>query len=181
MTKDKVRFTSSQNIDGYEYGKVANYFPTKFYLVYVLNLTLVNILIAIIIYMLSHNLIDTYGTLGILEIAIIVIFKIKLRVITEKYYNYKIKKGKIDATLDLEFYDDYFIQTSDTSPIKIEYTKLSKCIETDTCFYLVYNKDMIIILKKNECEIELIEFLRKKIPNLENRLGEKIKFKSKNN
>ena len=51
-------------------------------------------------------------------------------------------------------------------------------METDTNIYLEYpNKNMIIILQKDKCDVELINFIRSKFKNLENNLGNNSKIK----
>lgn len=93
-----------------------------------------------------------------------------------KYYKHKINiAGVINTKIYLEFYKDYF--TLDNK-YKINYSEVVKIIENDCCFYLkCLAVNDIIIIKKNQCSLELVDFIRKIFPNLENYLKDDSKFK----
>ena len=88
------------------------------------------------------------------------------------------KKEIFDMEIHIEFYDDYLLRQSEKITIKVNYNDIERCIETDTNFYLKMSKEnRIIIIQKNSCDLELINFIREKFNNLENCLGDKSNFK----
>ena len=77
-----------------------------------------------------------------------------------------------------EFYEDYFIRQGETTTYKMNYEDIDRCIENDTHFYLKNKKmNKIIIIQKNSCDLELINFIRSKFENLENNLGDTSSYK----
>ena len=87
-----------------------------------------------------------------------------------------------EASGENEFYEDYIIINHKKSSVTINYSEISRCVETDTNFYLEYpNKNLIIIIQKNKCDLELINFIRSKFKNLENNLGDSSNFKGVDN
>ena len=87
-----------------------------------------------------------------------------------------------EASGENEFYEDYIIISHKKSSVTINYSEISRCVETDTNFYLEYpSKNTVIILQKNKCDLELINFIRSKFKNLENNLGDSSNFKGVDN
>ena len=66
----------------------------------------------------------------------------------------------VDAELDYDFYEDYFIKTSSVGTEKVEYTRLLKIVETKTNFYLMIALNQGYMLKKEDMPQGLDEFIR---------------------
>lgn len=66
-----------------------------------------------------------------------------------------------NAVVNHEFYDTYFIETTESGTSQLEYSKLHKIIETKTNFYLMLSKNQGIILTKANFPNGLDDFLRK--------------------
>ena len=79
----------------------------------------------------------------------------------EKVHNARLQRGEIEASSEIEFYEDYFIRKGKNVSITANYSEITRCIENDTNFYLEYpNQNMVINLQKNRCDLELINFIR---------------------
>lgn len=168
--------------DGYEYSKLAKYFPKRIYWVYIKLGTLLNLVITGFISLLFKNWIISLIFFVLLEIYIFIYYKTCLESVTERFQNNRIKKGMAEASGENEFYEDYIIISDKKSSVTINYSEISRCVETDTNFYFEYpNKNIIIIIQKNKCDLELINFIRSKFKNLENKLGDTSKIKDVSN
>lgn len=80
------------------------------------------------------------------------------RPLKKVYYSNKLA---VDAVLEYDFYDTYFTKKSAAGEDKIEYSKLSKIVETKTNFYLMIALNQGYMLKKEEMPKGLDEFIRK--------------------
>lgn len=179
---DKCLYKCESITDGYEYSKLAKYFPKRIYWVYIKFGTLLNLVITGFISLLFKNWIISLIFFVLLEIYIFIYYKTCLESVTERFQNNRIKKGMAEASGENEFYEDYIIISHKKSSVTINYSEISRCVETDTNFYLEYpNKNIIIILQKNKCDLELINFIRSKFKNLENNLGDSSNFKELDN
>ena len=168
--------------DGYEYSKMAKYFPKRIYWVYIKLGTLLNLVITGFISLLFKNWVISLIFFVLLEIYIFIYYKTCLESVTERFQNNRIKKGMAEASGENEFYKDYIIISDKKSSVTINYSEISRCVETDTNFYFEYpNKNIIIIIQKNKCDLELINFIRSKFKNLENNLGDNSKIKGVDN
>ena len=108
----------------------------------------------------------------------LILFRINLRSVAKVFYKIYLNK-RIESSFVLEFYKDYFKRIGN-GVLEEKYNEVDICIETDTNFYLVDNKkDIIFILEKNECDFDLVSFIRKQFNNVDNRLGGKINFKNR--
>ena len=153
-------------------------FNNRMWRFFVLYGTVYNLILAIVIYILSKNIIDTFGTFLIVEVIMLVLFRIKIREVAELFYKIYLHR-RIETNFEMEFYDEYFIRNGIVE-LKELYSDINKCIETNTNFYLVDdNKNIIFILEKNECSFDLVSFVRKKFNDLDSQLGGKINFKNK--
>lgn len=175
--KSKCLYACKSIITDDEYKKMVKYFP-RLYWVYVIYMTIINLIITTIIAVISKNLIASVIFFIIYQIYIMILIKIRLGHYAEKSFNYMIKKEKIDTEINNEFYDDYFVRKSEKGTIKINYNYIDKSIETGTNFYLRFSKrNMVIIIQKSSCDLDLINFIRDKFKNLENHIGDNSKFK----
>lgn len=180
--KNRCLYKCESITDGYEYSKMAKYFPKRIYWVYVKLVTLLNFVITGFISLLFKNWIISLIFFVLLEIYIFIYYKTCLESVTERFQNNRIKKGLAEASGENEFYEDYIIINHKKSSVTINYSEISRCVETDTNFYLEYpNKNLIIIIQKNKCDLELINFIRSKFKNFENNLGDSSNFKGVDN
>ena len=177
---DKCLYKCESITDGYEYAKMTKYFPKRVYWVFVKLGTLLNLVIMGFISLIFKNWMVTLTFFVLLEIYILVYYK--LETVIERFQNNRIKKGMVEVNHENEFYGNFFIVSGEKSSITIDYSEISRCVENDTNFYLEYpSKNTVIILQKNKCDLELINFIRSKFKNLENNLGDSSNFKGLDN
>ena len=168
----KVLYTCESEINEEEYQNAVKYFPQVYWSL-VKKGTMLNILAMLLFFILGSKLIDVLIGFIVLEILILIIYKVRLPYYVSKSYSNAIKKGQIETKLHTEFYKDYFIRKGEKDSLKISYSEIGKGVETDTNIYLMYPKNKkLIILQKKYCDEDLIEFIRKNITTLENHLGE---------
>ena len=74
---------------------------------------------------------------------------------------YSSNKSMQDMDVNFEFYDEYFMYKCKIGDSKIEYKDLYKILETKTNIYLMIAKNQGVILKKENCSEDLIDFIRK--------------------
>ena len=176
--QEKCLYECDENeIDKVVYKELAKYFP-RFYLAYVIYGTIFNLIISAIIAISTRDLSTTLITLLIIQISVLIYSKVNLPHLLEKEINSNIKKGIIESNTHKVFYDDYFTKENNNKIIKVYYNEISKAIETETSFYLYVSKlNIVIFIQKSFCSLELINFIRDKINDLENHLGESSGFK----
>ena len=183
MKKEKKLYSCECMVNAKEYGQMAKYFPKKMYWVLVINGLYKNLILTAIVAILYMNFLITLIFFIISQLLIMIFYKTRLSSLSEKVFRSQLKKRSIltdEVTCQYEFYDDYFIRKEESITLKIDYSEIEKCVETDTNFYLEYGKRNIInIIQKNCCDLDLITFIRGKFSNLENHLGEKQKIKIK--
>ena len=61
----------------------------------------------------------------------------------------------------IEFFEDGFAEATDHSTYNFKYSDLNSVIETQTNFYLMIAKNQGVIIVKENCSAELIEFIQK--------------------
>lgn len=177
-SNEKCLFSCESTIDGYEYKKMAKYFPKRMYWVFVIRGTILNVIISAVLAIVSQSWIATLIFLVAYEIYLLIYYKVRLEPMAEKVHNARLKRGEIEVDFETEFYEDYFIRKGKKSSITIDYSEVTRCVENDTNFYLEYaTKNMVVIIQKNRCDLELINFIRNKFNNLENNLGDTSNYK----
>ena len=178
MKNEKCLFSCESVVDGYEYKKMAKYFPKRMYWVFVIRGTIFNVIISALIALTTQSWIATLIFLIAYEIYLLIYYKVRLEPMAEKVHNARLKRGEIEVNFETEFYEDYFIRKGEKSSVTIDYSEITRCVENDTNFYLEYaKKNMVIIIQKNRCDLELISFIRNKFSNLENNLGDTSSYK----
>ncbi len=177
-SNNKCLYTCQSIVDAYEYKKMAKYFPEVMYLYFVRMATFSNIIFTALTAILSRSWIIALVFFLVYEIFLLIYYKVRIEFVSERVF-IKSNKGKEeDNNFENEFYEDHFIRKTKKSSLKINYSEISKCIENDTNFYLKYpDRKVIIIIQKNRCDNELINFIRAKFDNLENHLGDNSNFK----
>ena len=131
------------------------------YCVFALRGTILNILITAFIAIIPQSWIETLIFFIVFEIYLLILYRIRLGSMAEKVHNARLQRGEIEASSEIEFYEDYFIRKGKNVSITANYSEITRCIENDTNFYLEYpNQNMVINLQKNRCDLELINFIR---------------------
>lgn len=180
-SSEKCLFSCESTVDGYEYKKMAKYFPKRMYWVFVIRGTILNVIITALIAIITQSWIVTLVFLLVYEVYLMIYYKLRLEPMAEKVHNARLKRGEIEVDFETEFYENYFIRKGKKSSITIDYSEVTRCVENDTNFYLEYaNKNMIVIIQKNRCDLELINFIRDKFKDLENHLGDTSNYKVNN-
>lgn len=176
-SNSKCLHTCESIVDGYEYKKMAKYFPNRMYWVFVIRGVFINLIITAYIAITSQSWVVTLIFFIVYQIYLLIYYKVRLEPISEKVFNARKKHGEVDTNYETEFYEDYFIRKGKKISLTIDYSEISRCVENDTNFYLEYDaRNMIIILQKNRCDLELINFIRNKFKNLENHLGDNSNY-----
>lgn len=170
-------YTCESKIDAYEYRKMAKYFP-QMYWAYVIWGTFINFILSAIIAISLRSLVSTMIFFVCYQIFLMILYKVRLQNFAERSFNVMVKQGRVDTEIHTEFYDDYFIRQGESTTYKINYSDIDRSIENDTNFYLKHSKkNLIIIIQKNKCSLELIDFIRETFNKLENRIGDNSHFK----
>ena len=144
--------------------KMYKYFPI-IYWKYVFFGTFLTLIVGLGASIKTNNIFNIITSMSLCQILMMLGTKLYLNNIIEKSF-YKNSKGKT-VEVSYEFYDEFLLIIYDTSLQIIKYDELNKCIENNTNFYLC-SGSQIILLKKDEMKLELIEFIRKKISNISN-------------
>ena len=143
--------------------------------------TILNLIFTAIIVILSKSSIEVLTFFIICEAIVMITYKIRLEKNAEKSFNTMKEKKRIDAEWNIKFFEDYFIEYGETTSCKMEYSDIERLIETDTNIYLKHGiKKIVIIIQKNKCEIELMNFIRQKFKNIEKDLENKKNIEYKN-
>ncbi len=173
--KNKCIYECDSIIDAYECRKMVKYFP-QVYWANIRALTFVNFIFSIMNLLMHKSIINAIIFFIVFQIFLMIFFKLTNEHFAEKSFN-RINKEKRDTELHIEFYDAYLIRQGENVTHKIYYADISKCVESDTNFYF-YHKitHLITIIQKNQCELELINFIREKIKVTNNCLGDNSKF-----
>ncbi len=184
ITKNQCLHSCESNIDWNEYRKMIEYYPQRkkeMRFLIIKKGLLINIFLSLIITIIFDNSIIATFFFIIFQMLIILISYLSLNTFLKKAYNKLLAKGEMPKVIKYNFYNEYFTQISENITLKINYSEITKSIENDTNFYFEYQKhDMIIIIQKNCCDLKTISFIREKLNNLENHLGDNISFKGIN-
>lgn len=162
-SKSRKLYSCESIINATEYGKMAPYFP-KMYWTYVFYDMILNLIFTTIWAISTKSLITTLTFCIIYQLFIMLECKLRLRKMAEKSFIRMNKNGIYDTEFSTEFYNNFFIRKGKTISRKLYYDEINRFVETKTNIYLsVENKNLIIILQKDKCSEELINFLNEKI------------------
>lgn len=176
--KENYLYKIESIVDAYEYKRMSKFFPKRTYWVFVKWNTLYTLLFTAIIIFITRSPILASFFFVIRQIYIMCIYSVRLEHFAEKSFNRERKKYNVDINFETEFYDNYFISKNNGVSRTVSYNEITRCVETDTNFYLECQENKaIIIIQKNACDLEVIDFIRSKFKNIENKLGDEIKFK----
>lgn len=176
--ENNILYTCESKSSAYEYKKMVKYFP-HVYKTYILLAAIINLLLAALIMIFSQSLAETASMYVIFQISAMIYCKVRMEHIAEKNFNTSYKKRMTELEYCIDFYEDYLIIQRKDRARKFLYSRIEKCVETDTHFYLNdKSENYIIIIPKSECDLKLIHFIREKFKNRENHLGEKQKVRN---
>ena len=183
MSKDikhktkKCLYESDTEYDSVLYKELAKYFPS-YYWCFVLYGTIGNLIISAIIAIVTRELSTTLLYLVLIETFVMVHYKVKLPIILEREFSKEIDKGTKEPISHNEFYIDYFTKENKDQILKVYYNEITKSIETESYFHLLSkSKNTVVSIQKSSCNLELINFVREKVTNIQNHLGESSEFK----
>lgn len=179
-SNEKYLFTYESKATADEYKKMVKYFPEVYWRLVIYG-TIINIIFSAIIAIVSKNSTETLTFFIICQIITMIIYKIRSENMAEKSFNTMKEKKRIDTEFHTEFFEDYVMVCGENITYKIKYSDIEKCVETDTNFYLKYGiRNIVIIIQKEQCELELIKFIREKFSKIEKNVENKKNKKYKN-
>ena len=175
--KEELLYACESFVDAHEYKKMARYFP-RIYWEYVLGGSVLNMIASIIIGIIARSFVSGLIFFAFCELLVLIVYKVRLENMAEQTFKNRQKKGIVDTNFHTEFYKNYFIRQGETITYKINYSEITRYVETDENIYLKYGKkNLIIIIQKEQCTPELICFIGEKFVNLEEGLKSNKKSK----
>lgn len=106
-----MKYKCNSYLDSYEYGKMALVFTNRMWLSFSIYASSYNVILCIIIFFLTKNLIDAVGSFIIIELVILILFRIKIREVAKIFYKIYLKKS--ESNYELEFYIQPYIEGYD--------------------------------------------------------------------
>lgn len=181
--EDVCLYSCDTEIDSDEYLKMIMDFPgykLKVYLYFALKSTFMIILISFLSIIQDGNVLFTIVFFIVAELIALIFDLINFRKNVIRTYEKNAKNSLYGPKEHNEFYEDYCIGIGERVSIKTFYSDIDRSIETDSNFYLKNGRgNNIKIIKKKDCSLELINFIRKKFPDMENHLGNEQKLKKR--
>jgi len=175
--KSKKLYTCDSVINATEYGMMAQYFP-KIYWTYVLYGMILNLIFTTLFAILTKSLSITIIFCLIYQLYIMLVYKLRIKKMAEKTFIRTNKNGTYDTEFSTQFYEEFFVRKGKSISRKINYEEINMFVETKTNIYMsVENKNLIIILQKDKCSEELIEFLNQKITKNKKKINQKNNIK----
>lgn len=178
-TKNKdILYTCNCVIDAYECKLMFPYFR-EIYWTYIIKKGLfINSIVCIIyIIILGRYLLFVLPLFIILQLILMIYYNINIDKVIEKDFKKLDSKVNIDNNYIIDFYNDHLIRRNRLDIIKLNYKDVIRSVETDTNFYLESLEKNVIIIQKNECSLELVNFIRDKLKELEKDLGNIARLK----
>lgn len=181
--EDICLYSCDTEINSDEYLKMIFDFPgykLKAYLRFVSKSTFFIICLIILGFFQGNDFFVSIGIFIFIELIALIFDLINFRKNVIKEYENSTKNPLFEPRRHNEFYEDYCICKGEIVSIKMLYSDIDRSVETDSNFYLQNRrlKTTKIIIKK-DCSLELINFIRKKFPNMENNLGNEQKIKKR--
>lgn len=162
--KDEIVYKYEGYVNVEEYKKMAKYFPNRMYYQYVALLLFYNLIICSIFSIIFRNFWSSISLFLVFQTIGMIYLKIRLEHVASVVYLKRNNKDEKNKSLNVEFYNDYLRSIWTDLSIKINYEDIDKLVETETNVYLEYGKsNVIIILLKEKCNKDLIEFLKRKV------------------
>ena len=177
--KNKILYECENEMTAEEFGIMCTYF-SNYYWNFVPFGTLVAIICSVLLCLMGEGDFETGVVFFVmLEIITLIVYKIRLRKMCEKQFNKELQKNPIDTHYTIQFYEKYIIRKINNLSKKIEYKQITKVVETNTHFYLKIAKGVIVI-PKDKCESDLLEFIRSKFNTILEIKIKKINYKKQN-
>ena len=107
-SNEKYLFTYKSKSTAEEYKKMVKYFPEMYWKMIRYG-TILNLIYTAIIAILSKNSIETLTCFIIVQVIIMIIYKLRLENIAEKSFNTMKEKKRID----IEFHTEFFLSVLD--------------------------------------------------------------------
>ena len=159
-TEDRSLFTCRYLFDLHEERKLEKCFH-RLYRYQVLLATYRNIAVCFFLSLLIEEPKSALFLFLFLELIIVIGLAIKLDSNLEKRYSERFSE---DLEGEFEFYQDYFVLKTENITSKTQYTRIDRCVETDTNFYLeCKRKNTTCVIQKEVCDPALMSFLREKM------------------
>lgn len=161
--------TCESKVDLCEYKKMVKYFPECVWDVFVIKGLFLSLGLAGVLAFILNKLIYAIIFLIILQFCLFIFYRLKFEKITEEIFNIKKKRGEINTNFKTEFYENYFVYKKEKLSVTIDYSEVDRYFESDTNFYLeCSNKNMIVIIQKDKCDLKLVSFIKEKFSNFKN-------------
>ncbi len=160
------KFYCDAIIDIDEYKKMVRYFQKGIYLTLLITGILISIVLAGFVAIITKELAVSLVVVFLLLFLFFFFCTVRYEKIVEGFY-----KRSTDSEVtyfENEFFKSYFIRKNDELTRKIEYSKITKCIETNSNLYLQLNhSNQIIIFQKDRMSVALLSFLEERLPPFE--------------
>lgn len=183
--KEKPLHTCDTEVTLEEYKKLIKYYPL-FYWIRVIGAAIFALLVFLFI---GKGDISTELFIIMYLVVVIIVmiyFRIKINVLIESSYYRHFDNKEIDTKFKTEFYENFLLWIREKITRKINYSEITKIIETDTNFYLKFSVGNIII-QKNKCDFDTINFIKNinvdklEVRNNNNEIIKKTQKKELNN
>ena len=152
-------FTCESVLNEEEYGAMVEHFPS-FYWNCVKNGSICIFILLIVMGLVNDSFIASLGAAIFYELLLLIVYKIRIRTMGKNVFHRLQQKSPVDTHFSIKFYEDYFMRYSQHAIDKIEYSQITRYVETNTAFYLEYKR--VFIFQKDKCSPELIDFVRNK-------------------
>lgn len=173
-------YSCTINISAQDYRNIAKYFP-KIYWTYVFRGLIINLILTSIITLSLQRFLPVFLFFIIFQIYLLIFYKVKLEDYIEKEYDVALKTHILYSEMQLEFYKDFLIIQTKSFIRKIKYNEIDIVIENESNFYLKDStKNILVIVKKNQCSKDLIDFIKKTFANCKQDIQKTSKLKTNN-
>ncbi len=184
LNPEELQHSVSDIIDEKELRKLIKSNPKRYYRIYKSYF----IIFLVIDFFVSTSVYNSYGfSRGVVTfIVLFLIFYIffffgKETMLLETILKREKIKKPFEINNKYSFYNTYFTFESKNTVIDIKYSEVRNLIETDTNYYIETDKNSFII-KKNECDLETVMFIRNIFKDVvDNRLGKEEYITLKDN
>lgn len=179
MKKDKIVYKYEGYVNVEEYKKMAKYFPNRMYYQYVALLLFYNLIICSILSIISRNFWSSISLFLVFQAIGMIYLKIRLEHVASLIYLKRNNGNGENRELKVEFYNDYLISIWPNLSIKINYKDIERLVENDTNVYLENGKNnVVIMLLKEKCNKDIIEFLKRKVERSEKIISNPTKLEN---
>lgn len=143
-----------------DYVKMKKHFPYSFWKKFIITS-----IVIILVFMLALIPPDplTISDVAIADILFIAVAYILLKIIDILFRKQKYKRELYrypeHMEYTLSFYEDYLEKKSETVTKKIFYYQIQKKVETIDAIYFLLNSKEILLIKKEDCNSELLDYL----------------------